>query len=130
MATLQVLLTDKQLSYAKDMLVKAQGSFQMNGEKFTLGRTLMRLLEEWCKNKGYIKNTLQDKKILGLKQLIENDPDEHDFILDLIRMVVKQPNEVNTRRLHQYVLKLDPNFRPSKERPLNRELVDRARELV
>ena len=53
MATLQVLLSDKQLSYAKDMLVKAQGSFQINGEKFTLGKTLMRVLEEWCKNHVY-----------------------------------------------------------------------------
>ena len=40
MTTLQIAMTDEEYKYAKELLIKAQGSFQLDGNKYPMGKTI------------------------------------------------------------------------------------------
>ena len=130
MVVLQIGLSEDQYKYAKDLLVKAQGSFQLDGEKYTLGRTFMKILEEWSKSKGYIKKTKEEKEKVSIRELILNDSGEKNYILDLISNVNKRPNATNSKALFEYVKKLDPDWRVPNGESTTKGLVKRAREII
>lgn len=130
MVTLQILFTGEQNIYAREMLIKAQGSFQMEGEKYTIGRTILRVLEEWCKYKGYIRLTKSNSNGNLAKDLIRNDIEEFNFILDLIGQVKRDPNEGNGRMLHEYLLRMEPDWRPPKGVSFNMAVLSKMEELM
>ena len=87
MVVLQISLSEKQYSYAKKMLVQAQGSFQVVGIKFTLGKTLMKILEEWSRNRGFIKETKGERDNNLALSMFKNNPERVSVALDLIQKI-------------------------------------------
>ena len=130
MPVLQISLDEETYCFAKDLLIKAQGSFQLEGDKYTLGATFLTILEEWSKSKGFIKKTSGEKKKTSIRELILNDPTEKNFVMDLILNVDRRPNATNSKALFEYVRKLDPSWRVSNGESTTKGLVKRAREII
>jgi len=130
MVVLQILFKDGKIAYVKELLIKAQGSFQMSGEKYTLGRTLLRVLEEWCKSKGYIKDTKASKDGITARDLIKEDVEEYDYVIDLMRQVRRDPNEANGRMLHEYLLRMEPDWKAPKGVSFSGAVLERMEELM
>lgn len=130
MVVLQISLSEENYKYVKDLMVKAQGSFQLDGEKYTLGLTFIRILEEWSKNKGYIKNTTEEKKHTSLIDLILNDPIEYNALIELIELVEKEANPGKAQELWEYVRSLDKAWRPPKDESVPKALVVRMKEII
>ena len=64
MGNLQFNMSDKQEVYIRGLIFKAQGSFLSNGFRYTMGSTIVRIVEEWCEKKGLIKiGKKEDKSV-------------------------------------------------------------------
>ncbi len=126
-------MTDKEYEYVKELLNKAQGSFQLDGNKYTFGKTIIKVLEEWSRNKDFIKETKQERENNLTLTLFKNEPDEVSNALNLIRRVERHPNETNAKTLMELVVRLDPNWvipRGENAPNINTALVVKMRELL
>ena len=110
MTTLQIAMTDKNYKYAKQLLIKAQGSFQLDGNKYPMGKTIVKVLEEWSRSKDFIKETQYDREKNKAMLLFKNDPDEVERAISLIKFVEKAPNETNTKTLYELIVRLEPHW--------------------
>ena len=133
MTTLQIAMTDKEYKYVKEMLNKAQGSFQLDGIKYPMGKTIIKVLEEWSRSKDFIKETKGDRDRNKATTLFKNDPAEIANALGLIKRVERYPNETNVNSLMDLVLRLDANWvipRGEESLNLNKALIVKMREML
>lgn len=110
MTTLQIAMTDEEYKYAKELMNKAQGSFQLDGNKYPMGKTIIKVLEEWSRGKDFIKETQYEREKNKAITYFKNDPDEIERALSLIRFVEKSPNETNTKTLYELIVRLEPHW--------------------
>ena len=103
-------MTDEEYKYAKELMNKAQGSFQLDGNKYPMGKTIIKVLEEWSRGKDFIKETQYEREKNKALTLFKNDPDEVERALSLIRFVEKSPNETNTKTLYELIVRLEPHW--------------------
>ena len=133
MTTLQIAMTDEEYKYVKELLNKAQGSFQLDGNKYPMGKTIIKVLEEWSRDKDFIKETKQERdKNLALS-LFKNDPEEVSNALGLMDRCEKYPNETNINSLMELVLRLEPYWiipRGENAPNLNKALINKMRQLL
>lgn len=113
MGNLQFSMTDKQQKYARDLLLKARSNFESIGERFTLASTLIRVLEEWNRNKGFLKETNQERKGNLALSLIKEDPEEYNYILGLIKSCEKGVGPGSVRDLTHAINRIDRHWRVS-----------------
>ena len=133
MTTLQIAMTDKEYEYAKELLNKAQGSFQLDGNKYTFGKTIIKVLEEWSRNKDFIKETKHERETNLTLTLFKNDKDEVSNALNLIQRVERYPNETNANALMELVVRIDPEWvipRGDGAPNINTALITKMRELL
>ena len=133
MTTLQIAMTDKECKYAKELLNKAQGSFQLDGNKYPMGKTIVKVLEEWARSKDFIKETKQERDQNLALSLFKNEKEEISAAYELITRVEKFPNETNTSALMDLILRLEPYWvlpRGGDAPNLNKSLVIKMKELL
>ena len=133
MTTLQIAMTDKEYKYVKELLNKAQGSFQLDGNKYPMGKTIIKVLEEWSRNKDFIKETKQERERNLTTSLFRNDPEEVANALNLIKRVERYPNETNANALMELVVRLDPAWvipRGDEAPNINTALIAKMREML
>lgn len=128
MTSLQISMTEKQKIYSKDLLIKARASFENNGDRYSFASAIIRVLEEWSKSKGFIKNTAQGKKEVSALNLILNDPSEMEYVHGVIRAVESTPNPSNLRSLTEYIRRVDFDWKLPKDGG-KVEIVRKAKEL-
>lgn len=129
MTVLQIAMTDEDCKYAKKMINKAQGSFQLDGNRYPMGKTIVKVLEEWCRSKDFIKETKYERDINLAITFFKNDPEEIIQAENLIRFVEKTPNETNTKTLYDLILRLEPQWVAPLENQ-TRALVDKMKGLL
>ena len=110
MTTLQIAMMDEEYKYAKELLIKAQGSFQLDGNKYTMGKTIIKVLEEWSRGKDFIKETQYEREKNMALTMFKNDPEEITQAKSLMRFVEKTPNETNTKTLYELIVRLEPHW--------------------
>jgi len=129
MTTLQIAMTDEEYKYAKELMNKAQGSFQLDGNKYPMGKTIIKVLEEWSRGKDFIKETQYDREKHKALTLFKNDPNEIERALSLIRFVEKSPNETNTKTLYELIVRLEPHWVAPTEK-MTKAIIIKMRELL
>ena len=110
MTVLQIAMTDEDYEYAKKMINKAQGSFQLDGNKYPMGKTIVKVLEEWSRDNDFIKETKYERDTNLAITLFKNDPEEIIQAKSLIKFVEKTPNETNTKTLYDLIVRLEPHW--------------------
>lgn len=126
-------MTDKEYKYVKELLNKAQGSFQLDGNKYPMGKTIIKVLEEWSRSKDFIKETKGEREKNLTTTLFRNDSEEVANALNLIQRVERYPNETNTSALMELVVRLDPNWvipRGDEAPNINTALIVKMREML
>lgn len=93
----------------------AQKTFEKDGNKWTLGRTLARVMEEWSKANHRIRTTSQDKRETTMIQFY-SEPDWKEHIKRLfINYVHGSPGA--GRELWDICLHIDSDFKPLESDP-------------
>ena len=129
MTVLQIAMTDKNYKYAKQLLIKAQGSFQLDGNRYPMGKTIVKVLEEWSRSKDFIKETQYDREKNKAMLLFKNDPDEVERAISLIKFVEKAPNETNTKTLYELIVRLEPHWVAPMDN-MTKSVVSKMKELL
>lgn len=129
MTTLQIAMTDDEYEYIKAMLHKAQGSFQLDGTKYPMGKTIIKVLEEWSRSKDFIKETKYERDINLALTLFKNDHEEIIQAKSLMRFVEKTPNETNTKTLYELIVRLEPHWVAPLENQ-TKAIVNKMKELL
>lgn len=129
MTTLQIAMTDEEYLYIKALLHKAQGSFQLDGNKYPMGKTIIKVLEEWSRGKDFIKETQYSREKHKALTLFMNDPDEVERALSLIKFVEKSPNETNTKTLYELIVRLEPHWVAPMDN-MTKSIIIKMRELL
>ena len=83
---------------------------KLDGNKYPMGKTIVKVLEEWSRSKDFIKETQYEREKSNALMLFKNDPDEIERALSLIRFVEKSPNETNTKTLYDLILRLESHW--------------------
>ena len=122
-------MTEKQRKYSKDLLIKARASFEINGDRYSFASAIIRILEEWSKNKGFIKNTVQGQKEVTARNLILNDYEEMEYINGVIKAADTLPNASNLRIIGEYIRRVDSTWKIPKSVASSKELIKKAKEL-
>ena len=132
MKRLQIILTDKQHDFVRVLLIKAKGSFTLEGTDYKFGDTLARIFREWSNQKGFTGEGDTIENIRDL-DLIINDPEELNYILGLIKMCNKGASEGSVRALSEYIKRVDPMWNVKLDRdlypPVNKQVAEKAEDL-
>ena len=132
MTTLQISMTEEKYQRVKTLLVKAKGSFMLTGEKYNFGDTIIRVLEEWSRDKGFLKETNQERKGSLAISLIKDDPEEYALVLGLIKSCEKGVGPGPARDLTNIINRIDRYWRVSVGKDAlnsNKQIAQKAREL-
>ena len=132
MGNLQFNMNDKQKQYARDLLLKARSSFESTGDRHTLASTLIRVLEEWNRNKGFLKETNQERKGNLALSLIKDNSEEYNYVLGLIKSCEKGVGPGSIRDLTHIINRVDRHWRVSTNEgslPSNKQVALKAKQL-
>ena len=127
--SLQISMTEKQKKYSKDLLIKARASFEVDGSRYSFASTIIRILEEWSKNKGFIKITVQGQKDVTARNLILNDYEEMEYVNNIIKASETTPNPSNLRILGEYIRRVDSLWKYPKGANATKEVIRKAKDL-
>ena len=129
MGNFQVLMSDKKETYIRSILVAAQGKFQLSGEKYSMGKTLVRIMEEWGITNQLIHQTKEEKKAEQNNVDIRGNEEIKEHIHELIKRLEKTPTVGTARRLKTYIGKADPKWRPPANEPETKYIIQKAKEV-
>ena len=134
MGNLQFNMTDDQKTYARDLLLKGRSKFESSGIRFTLASTLIKILEEWCRDRDFIKETKGERDSNIAITTFLNDPIEIGIVTRLIQCLERNNfTQGNINDLMDYVLRFDPTWIIPKgdDAPnLNKALVIKMKEIL
>lgn len=102
-------IPEKQISNLTLYLGLAQKHFERDGNKWTLGRTLFKIVEEWSQVKGFINTTNEMKNAKTLEEFY-SQPEYIKLIRTYIKNA-KKGSQGALKSLWEICLEIDSNFK-------------------
>jgi len=110
---LQIAVSEKELESIYKVLNKAMADYQSEGIKYSYRSTIVRIINEYGKWKGYING---DGSVKSEIESIKSNPEEIQHVESLVNNYKKNANMESERAILDVVYRISPDFKYPNER--------------